>query len=122
MVQKCLLTKYRETRPQPVQPLCAVLEDTLDTLLQLADDAVSVESALQKSACALSCAVQLLHCCLRCVISCKSASFLHEILEVHLLDLELLCFRVKIIREMLYQQCRMPLESSNTLLQVSEHA
>lgn len=67
VTQKCLLVKYRETRPQPIEALSVVLESTLDTILELADEALSVDRSLKKSACALSCAVQLLHCCIRCV-------------------------------------------------------
>jgi hypothetical protein len=56
--------KYRETRPQSVEPLCAVLECTYDELQHLADNLISTDATIQRLANELSCAVQLLHCCL----------------------------------------------------------
>lgn len=65
VVQKCLLSKFREARPGSVDALSAVMEETYDQLVELADKLVELETSLRAARSKLSCAVQLVQLCIR---------------------------------------------------------
>lgn len=65
VVQKCLLSKFREARPGSVDALSAVMEETYDHLVELSDMLVELETSQRAARSNLSCAVQLVQLCIR---------------------------------------------------------
>lgn len=65
VVQKCLLSKFREARPNSVDGVSVVMEETYDHMVILSDKLVALEKTLEAARRELSCAVQLVQLCIR---------------------------------------------------------